>query len=236
MTRVFDKNMLIMTSSVMVGFIVITYFVADIVHQSQIEQITTEHGFEIDTIEEKNINFTSSFLESSVLLDSAREDRAFGNYYFDLARLFYTSALAETNEIKFEEYQIQCIQNCSEAMPIYLSSHLNFQTAADFFYSTIQFTDYQNYIELLMLYTNLSESGAQLTILRYNASMYLKYLSENITYVNGTTVFISNMSIIEGLFNETMNMYGGMLQQFQEIQEEIDEYDIKGFSTIREPV
>lgn len=236
MSRLFDKNMFIMAFSVMVGVLVITYFAADIVHRSQIDQLTSEHVFEIESIEEKNINFTSNFLESSVLLDSAREDRAFGNYYFDLARLFYTSALSEQNESKFNEYITYSIQNCTEALPIYLSSHQNFQTAAAFFYSTIQYTDYENYIELLMLYTNLSKTGSQLTLLRYNASMYLKYLSENLTFVKGAALLPENMSLIEDLFNETMIMGGTMNNQYDQIQEEIDEYDIKGFSTIREPV
>ena len=235
MVRVFDKNMLIMTTAVMVGVVVITYFVGDIVHQSQLTELNTEHVSELETIEERNINFTSSFLESSVLLDSAREDRAFGNYHFDLAHLFYTSTLSEDNMTSFEDYQGRCIENCTSAMPMYETSHKNFQMASSFFDSTKKFTDYENYVTLLSMYVNLTNSGARLTLLRYNASMYLKMLAENITFVNGSAV-LENVTALEELFNETMMMYGGEMGNYEQIQKEIDEYDIEGFSTIREPI
>jgi hypothetical protein len=235
MARVFDKNMLIMTTAVMVGVVVITYFVGDIVHQSQLTQLNTEHVSEIETIEERNINFTSSFLESSVLLDSAREDRAFGNYHFDLAHLFYISALSEDNETVFEDYQYRCISNCSSAMPMYETAHENFKMASSFYDTTKKFTDYENYIVLLSMYVNLSDSGARLTLLRYNASMYLMMLAENITFVNGSAI-LENVTALEDLFNSTMMMYAGEMGNYEEIQKEIDEYDIEGFSAIREPV
>jgi len=234
MVRVFDRNMFIMTFSVMIGFIVITYFVADIVHRSQIQALNTEHTLEIETIEENNINFTSGFLESSVLLDSAREDRAFGNYHFDIAHLFYTSALSERNQSVMNDYKNLSIYNSTQAMPMYLSSHYNFLEASDFFETTKGFTVYGNYLQLLNLYVNLTQSGARLTMLRYNASLYLKMLTENITYVNGSGA-LENMIELLLLFNETMAMYGGELGGYEELLEEIDEYDIKGFSTIREP-
>ena len=234
MVRVFNRNMFIMTFSVMIGFIVITYFVADIVHRSQIQALNTEHTLEIETIEENNINFTSGFLESSVLLDSAREDRAFGNYHFDIAHLFYTSALSERNQSVMNDYKNLSIYNSTQAMPMYLSSHYNFLEASDFFETTKGFTVYGNYLQLLNLYVNLTQSGARLTMLRYNASLYLKMLTENITYVNGSGA-LENMIELLLLFNETMAMYGGELGGYEELLEEIDEYDIKGFSTIREP-
>ena len=219
----------------MMGFIVVTYFVADIVHQSQIQELNTEHNLQLETIEENNINFTSSFLESSVLLDSAREDRAFGNYHFEIAYLFYTSALSEKDESLLSTYKNNSIKNCTAAMPKYLTSHYNFLEASKFFNNTKSFTDYDNYIFLLTLYVNLSISGAKLTFLRYNASGYLKMLTENITYVNGLAV-LENVSDLLMLFNETMVMYGSELGSYEGYMEEIDEYDIKGFSTIREPI
>lgn len=234
MTRVFDRNMFIMMFTVMIGVVIITYFLGDIVYQSQLTQLTTEHVTEIETIEERHINFTSSFLESSVLLDSAREDRAFGNYYFDLAYLFYTSALSEDNLTVFEDYQERCIKNCSSAMPIYETSHENFKMAASLFDSTKKFTDYENYINLLSMYVNLSDSGARLTILRYNASMFLKMLAENVTFVNGSAT-LENVTALEELFNETLMMCGVEMGNYEQIQDEIDEYDIEGFRTIREP-
>ncbi len=233
--RVFDKNMLIMAIAIMVGIVVITYFVADIVHKSQIQELNTEHTQQITNIEENNINFTSSFLESSVLLDSAREDRAFGNYHFDIGRLFYTSALSEKNATVIMNYRNISIDNCTLAMPKYLTSHQNFNQASLFFNKSKEFTVYDNYIELLNLYVNLTQSGAKLTLLRYNASQYLMMLAENITISTNGSVVLENVSELENLFNESMAMYGMELETYEEIQDEIDEYDIKGFSTIREP-
>jgi len=37
------------------------------------------------------------------------------------------------------------------------------------------------------------------------------------------------------LFNETMIMYGNALDIYEGYENDIDEYDIEGFSTIREP-
>ncbi len=234
MVRIFDRNMFIMMSTVLIGVVVITYFIGDIMYQSNITQLTSKHVSEIESMEERNINFTSSFLESSVLLDSAREDRAFGNYYFDLGHLFYTSALSEDNITVFESYQNWCIENCSAAMPMYETSQKNFITASSFFNATKKYTDYQNYIELLSMYVNLTNSGAILTMLRYNASMYLRMLAENITFVNGSAL-LENATMLEDLLNATLIMYAAESGNYENIQKEIDEYDIQGFSTIREP-
>ena len=167
MVRVFNRNMFIMLFSVMLGVILITYFLADIVNQSKLESLTTEHISEIETIEEMNIKFTNGFLESSVLLDTAREFRAFGNYHFDLAILFYNSALSEKNISLIESYINNTIDNCTKAMPKYFNSHLNFKSSSDFFNNTKKHTTYSNYLKLLDLYVNLTESGSRLTLLRY---------------------------------------------------------------------
>jgi hypothetical protein len=235
MVRTFDRNMLIMMIAIMVGVIVVTYFVGDIVYQSQLTQLNSQHITEIENIEGRNINFTSGFLASSVLLDSAREDRAFGNYHFDLAHLFYMTALSKNNITLFEEYQQICIENCTSAMPMYTMAKENFLMASSFFNSTKKYTDYQDYIVLLSMYVNLSESGARLTVLRYNASLYLQMLAENLTFVNGSAV-LENATMLEDLFNTTMMIYGSELNNYEQMQKEIAEYDIKGFSTIREPV
>ena len=237
MPRVFDRNIFIMMFSIMLGVVIVTYFVADIVHRSQIDELNTEHVSEIKNIEENNINFTNSFLESSVLLDSAREDRAFGNYHFDLAQLFYTSALNEKNESLMNEYKNESIDNCSKAMPMYLTAQKNFITSTKFFKETMNFTDYENYLNLLSLYVNLTTIGAEITLLRYNASHYLKMIVQNITYVNGSSTLenTTNVTGLLSLFNETIGMYGSALADYEETQQKIDEYDIKGFSTIREP-
>jgi hypothetical protein len=234
MAREFNRNIFIMMLSIMAGFIIITYFVADVAHQSQIQEINSEHDLEIVEIEENNIYFTTSFLESSVLLDSAREDRAFGNYHFDLAHLFYTSTLSETNETIMEQYRSTCVKNCAKALPKYQTASQNFDLAASFFEKTKNYTDFDSYIELLSLYIDLSNSGEQLTMLRYNATVYLKILAENITFVDNAPI-LENLTQIVELFNETMMAYGGALQEFEDIQEQIDEYNIEGFNPIREP-
>ena len=229
MARVFDRNIFIMLLSVMLGVILVTYFIADIVNRTKLESLATEHIAEIETIEEMNIRFTNGFLESSVLLDTAREFRAFGNYHFDLAILFYNSALSEKNLSIMESYRNKTIDNCTEAMPKYFNSHLNFKSSSDFFNSTKKHTIYSNYLKLLDLYVNLTESGSRLTFLRYNASKYLKYLAENITNVD------INISELMELFNETMMIYDDELDIYNEYEEEIDEYDIIGFDPNREP-
>ena len=81
--------MFIMLLAIMIGAIIITFFIADIVNRSKLETLTTEYEAEITTISSKSENFTSYFLKSSVVLDQAREDLSFGNYHFDLAFLWY---------------------------------------------------------------------------------------------------------------------------------------------------
>jgi hypothetical protein len=234
MARIFDRNMFIMLLAIMLGIIIITYFVADIVNQSKITSLTNIHTIEIESIEEKNINFTSNFLESSVLLDSAREFRAFGNYHFDLASLFFTTTLSERNITSLILYKNRTIDNCTMALPMYMNSHLNFIEASIFFDNTKKYTNYENYLDLLDLYVNLTHSGSKLTILRYNASKYLKYLAENITISDGIAN-LENVSDIMELFNETINMYNSESYLYAELEEEIDEYNIKGFDPKREP-
>jgi len=232
MARLFDKNMFIILMAIMIGFIIITYFVADIVNQSKIDTLTTAHVSEVEAIEEMNINFTNNFLESSVLLDSAREYRAFGNYHFELASIFFNSALSEKNISMMELYKNRTIDNCTEAMPKYNISNLNFKAASSFFDNTKKYTEYDGYLRLLDIYVNLTESGAKLTMLRYNASKYLKYLAENITVINGI-VALDNVSDLMDLFNETIEMYGGESDIYDIIEEELDEYDIEGFNPKR---
>jgi hypothetical protein len=233
MAKLLDRNMFIMLLAIMIGFITVTYFIADIVNQSKMDNLTTSHITEMESIEKMNINFTNNFLESSVLLDTAREHRAFGNYHFDLASLFFTSALSESNISIMESYKNITIDNCTKAMPKYDISSLNFKTASSFFDNTKKYTEYGGYLKLLDLYINLTESGARLTMLRYNASEYLKYLTENITVINGFAA-LDNVSDLMSLFNETVGMYGSELDIYEGYEEEIDEYDIEGFDPNRE--
>ena len=234
MKKRFDKNLFIIMFSLMVGFVIITFFIADVVHQTQIQQLNSEHTSEIETIEENNIYFTTSFLESSVLLDSAREDRAFGNYHFDLAHLFYTTALSQKNETIMQENKDNCISNCTFALPKYQFASMNFQLASSFFEATKNYTKYDSYMNLLTLYVNLSNSGYKLTILRYNATQYLRILAESMEYHDtGVIQTIDNLTEIMDLFTQSMGDYEEALQEYEDILDEIDEYDIEGFSPIR---
>lgn len=222
MARVFDRNMFIMLLAIMVGAIIITYFIADIVNRSKIETLTTEHALEIETIEERNINFTDHFMKSSVLLNDAIEDMLYGDYHFDLAaKLWYPNA-------KYENV----INNCTSAMENYLTSHQNFNTSKSFFNDTKAYTSYEKYLEILDLYLGLTGSGAKLTMLRYNASRDLKYIAENLSVATDPM----NISELMELFNETLalydNLYAEELGIYKGYKKEIDEYDF--FEEIRE--
>jgi len=224
MAREFTKNMFVMLFSIMIGAIIITYFVGDIIYRSNIETLAVQHTTEIESLEEMNINFTSHFLSSSVLLDKSREDRAFGNYHFDLAFLWFKSALVEKNGSVMNVYKNRTINNCTHAMENYLISHQNFNESKKYFNETKSYTSYEKYLEILDLYVNLTASGARLTMLRYNASQYLKYMAENLS-------LDMNISALFELFNETMALYEEELGTYEEIQDEIDEYEF--FEEIR---
>jgi len=232
MVRLFDKNMFIMLLSIMIGVVIITFFVADINARSEEQE---KHSIEIGTIEQKNINFTSNFMKSNVLLDQAREDRSFGNYHFDLGLLWYQSALAEKNETTMDTYKLRGIDNCTRTKPYFLNSHLNFGEAQNFFIETKTLTTYPNYLEILDKYIDLTESGATLTLLRYNASIYLQYLTENLTFDpisnNVTYLELENISDLIGLLDDLLSEYEEELKEYEEIKEEIDEYEF--FDEIR---
>lgn len=217
MAREFGRNMFIMLLAIMIGAIIITYFVADIINRSKIETLTTKHTEEIETIEVRNINFTNHFIQSSVLLDTAREDRSYGDYHFDLARVFYAGGV----------YQ-KVIDNCTSAMENYLNSKDNFEISSGYFNETKSYTSYDKYLEILDLYVGLTKSGAKLSMLRYNASKYLKYLAENLS----VGVEPVNISELLELFNETMEQYTQELVIYNGYKEAIDEYQF--FVEIRE--
>lgn len=217
MAREFGRNMFIMLLAIMIGAIVITYFAADIVNRSKIETLSTKHTEEIETIEVRNINFTNHFMQSSVILDAAREDRAYGDYHFDLARVFYADGV----------YQ-KVIDNCTSAMEKYLNSKDNFEISNGYFNDTKSYTSYDKYLEVLNLYVGLTKSGARLSMLRYNASKYLKYLAENLS----AGVDPVNISGLLELFNETMQQYAQELEVYNGYKEAIDEYEF--FEEIRE--
>jgi len=233
MAKEFTKNMFVMLLSIMIGVIIITYFIGDILNRSKLDTLTAEHEEEIITIKGRNENFTSHFLKSSGVLDQAREDRAFGNYHFDLGFLWYQSALSQKNITLLELYKIRGIDNCTYALPNYLNSYYNFLESKDYFNETKAFISNIKYIQLLDLYVNLTDAGSRLTMLRYNASKYLMYLIENLTFnlESNNVTYLMNVTDIFMLFNETMFAYGGVMVEFEELQDEIDEYEF--FEEIR---
>lgn len=228
MTRIFTRNMFIMLLSIMIGAIIITYFVADIQGRMKIETITTEHIAELTNLQSQNEKFTAYFLYSLGLIDQAREDRAFGNHHFDLALIWYRSALTSDNNETLKLYKNWATENCTNAMPNYINSHNNFIESGKKFIETKTYTTHEKHSEIIDLYINLTASGTRLTMLRYNASMYLKQLTTNITFViqNNTpsVMYMFDVTELMGLFNSTMSMYLLELELFEEIQEEIDEY------------
>lgn len=236
MSRIFDKNMFIMLFSIMIGVIIITFFVADIMRRSDIEELEKEHVMEIQNIEKKNLNFTSSFLSSMGDLDRARENRAEGNYYFELASIWYSSAWSESNESKMNTYKSSSIDNCENALLFYKLSYNNFLVAKTHFEKTKELVDNDyNFLNLLDLYMNLSDSAANLSNLRIQSCIYLEYLAENITMVEGKVEFLINMSEIQDLYNQSIESYNLEFNKYNQIDEAIErEYDIFGFSEDRE--
>jgi len=233
MGKEFTRNMFVMLLSIMIGVIIITYFIGDIINRSKIDTLNAEHEEEIVTLKGQNENFTSHFLKSSGVLDQAREDRAFGNYHFDLGLLWYQSALSQKNITLLDLYKIRAIDNCTNAFPNYINSYYNFLESKDYFNETKAFITYTKYLNLLDLYINLTDAGSRLTMLRYDATKYLMYLTENLTFnpeTNNVT-YLMNVTDLMMLFNGAMFGYGEVLEEFEEYQEEIDEYEF--FDEIR---
>jgi hypothetical protein len=228
MVKEFTKNMFIMLLSIMIGVIIITYFVADIVNRSKIETLEGK----IITVKIKSENFTSYFLKSSVVLDQAREDRAFGNYHFDLAFLWYQTALFEKNSSLMDLYKERGMDNCTNALPNYYNSYLNFEESKGYFNETKLYSE-EKHLSILELYINLTESGARLSMLRYNASIYLTYLTENLTFdlETSSVIFMENVTVLLNLFNLTLSAYQVELKIYDNIQNDIDEYEF--FDEIR---
>jgi len=235
MVRIFDRNMFIMLLSIMVGVVIITYFYADLQNRMRTEQLISEHTAEIKTIESKNINFTNGFIHSLGLLDIAREYRADGNYNFDLAMIWYTSALSELNSTKLDDYKTRTIENCDSAVVNYTYSYNNFVEARNRFDLTKDFVNYDVYLNILDLYMNLTDSGSRLVTLRINASNYLKNIVENLTIVDNTVSYMTNVTDLLDLFNATMAEYISEENVYSGIEDQIEkEYNIIGFNEIRE--
>lgn len=252
MRREFDRNLFIMLFAIMIGAIIITYFAADIVKQSKIENLEGQiaskdaqiQSKEKEIIEEKNrsIDFTNSFLVGMNELDRAREDRSNGYLHFDSARLFFSLALSEENDSKFDSYKNKVMNNCSKAMPEYVVSRNNFLNAGFWFNSSKNFTEHNSLLKLLNSYINLSDSGAELAMLLYDASDYLYRLAFNLSIKDGNISYHGNFTELWTLYNETVDVIEDSEDQYQKERDSIqessgindDEYDFD-FRTVREP-
>jgi len=217
--RLFDRNILIIMVAIMIGIVIITFFIADIVNQSKI--LTEGHVVEIDDINSRNENFTDYFLQGSVTIDSGREVREVGNYYFDFALFWYNTALANMTNASINK----CIENCWSAMGEYSMSYEKFGSSKPFFEEAKTYTD--RYDEILNHYVRLAQAGQNITMLRYSASNYLRQIAENLTLEN-----MENVSMLMELFNETTGLYDGELGNYKDLKDQIDDYWF--FSEIRE--
>jgi len=226
MQREFDRNMFIMLLSIMIGAIIITYFVADIVKRSQIEEIEEEHTQQIIDIEKKNVNFTGRFLDSLVSLNLAKDFRMDGEINYNIGYSFYKTILSETNEVRFNKYKNSTLENFTGAMSNFWYSYLNFNSSIGNFAESKEYTTYDVYLGLGDLYINLSKAGARLALLRYNASIYLKNLSDLLIFDNGTVGYKENISELMNNFNETLADYLTEEDTYSGLIDEIDLYEL----------
>jgi hypothetical protein len=215
MAREFTRNMFIMLVSIMLGVVIITFFIGDIISRSQIETLTVQHNVEIVDINSRNENFTNYYLQGSVKMDSAREVREVANYYFDFALYWFNIALRESNT----NLTTFCIQNCTDAMEQYLSASVKFEKSKPYFENATRFTNNSRYLEVLSYYIGFAQAGKNITLLRYNASQYLKKAAENLSFGH-----LENVTVLLQLFNVTEQAYQAAEQQYGEYRGKIDGY------------
>jgi hypothetical protein len=223
MAREFTRHMLIMLVSIMVGVVIITYFVADIINRSQIDTLNIQHSIEIVDINSRNENFTNYYLQGSIKMDSAREVREVGNYYFDFALFWFDNALLNQSK----NLTRPCISNCTDAMDQYLTSHENFGKSKPYFITARNYTNNSRYLEVLGYYIGFANAGQNITMLRYQASDYLRRAAENLSFGH-----MANVSVLLDYFNMTQESYQGAVQQYENYRGQIDGYLF--FSEIRE--
>ena len=156
-------------------------------------------------------------------MDSAREVREMGNYHFDFALFWFNNALANQSK----NLTTLCIDNCTQAMEKYLSSYENFGKSRPYFIAAKNYTNNSKYLEVLGYYIGFASAGQNITMLRYNASEYLRQAAENLSFGNMDLV-----ALLMDNFTSVEEMYQEALQQYQEYRYQIDGYIF--FSTIRE--
>lgn len=212
-----------MLVAIMVGVILITFFIADIMRRSEIEGYQKEIvtiNIEKQLIEARSKNFTDYFFKSIGSLDLSREYRADGNTYFDLAAtLWYPQG----------EYE-KIMENCTLSMETHMLAYENFLNTRTFFDDTKSFTSDEKYLAIIGLYMDLTLSCAKMSMLRYNASNILYFIAENLSlYGENDNVFI----LLE-LFNQTNALYDQEFEEYSDILDEIESEYGKFFNPIRE--
>jgi hypothetical protein len=230
----YDKKNIMIIITLVITFSLITYFASYRIHNSEIELLNELHLNELKSLDEENNNFNNVFLESLTLDDSATRDRLIGNYHFDLALNYYNEALNQNDEIKMNEYKNLTANNCNIAINKFIISSQNYETSSIFFNKSMKYTENINYINLINLYINLTKSGEKLSMFRYNASILLKQLNENITYSDGL-VNQGNVTFILNLFYQNLSNYNLEEEIYETLIEEIEEFDLFGFNVNREP-
>ena len=213
MSREFDKNMFIMLLAIMIGVIIITYFAADIVKKAEIENISKEitselnikHSAEIKDISSDYENFTDYFLQGFTKINSAREIRSEGNYYFDFALFWYNNVLTGTNDSHVEK----CIENCLDASNKYLLSNQRFAESRPYIVKAKNYTNDSSYLGLVDYFISFTRSGENITNLRYEASLFLMHAVENHSAGNleNAALLMENFTIYEDMYNEQLSDY-----------------------------
>jgi hypothetical protein len=115
-------------------------------------------------------------------------------------------------------------------MESYLFGKENFLNTKDFFDDALVFSLEAKYTSIIELYKKLSQSGANICMLRYNASLYLRNIAENLSLYGAG----ANVTELLELFNETTEMYNEELGVYNEITDEIEDEYGKYFNPIRE--
>lgn len=234
MSLSYNRNNIIIIIALIIIFSLVTYFVSYSIHNSEIMNLNKLHLAELESLEEKNNNFNNIFLESLTLEDISTRDRILGNYYFDLALFLYNVTLEEIDEIKMNENKNKTVLNCDNAQSLFYISSQNYKSSSIFFNNSKKYTDNINYLKLIDLYIDSTKSGEKLSMYRYNTSILLRQLAENITYVDGSADQ-GNVTIILNLFYQNISNYNEELEIYEEIQDDIEEFDLLGFNTNREP-
>jgi len=227
MGREFTKNMFIMLLAIMIGVILITFFASDIMKRMELQQQQEQYQAEIEIIETEKIiieemskNFTDHFFKSLGYLDLSREYRADGNTNFDFAASIWYPQ---------KEYDL-VIENCSQAMEKLFTAYENFLESKTFFADIEEFTTDEKYLSIINLYVDLCDAGANVSMLRYNASYYLKDIATKLRDFGES----ANVSELLVLYNTTIALYQGALGQYEAIIDEIEEEFGKFFNPIRE--